>query len=652
MWYLAIVVVATIVLYYEAYVSGSVSPKILTGYGMTFPFYVYISVVGNAIGAFGSLLAGLGDRWGRANLTAYGLVVVGLLTLFGIPNANDKWAFAILTIIVGLVEGVILVATPALVRDFSPQLGRASAMGFWTLGPVIGSLVVAVVSSNTVNHLGAWQDQYVIAGVAGLVVAVIALFGLRELSPQLRDQIMVSMRDRALIEAKARGINPEEAMGKSPWRQMMHWDVVGSAFAISVFLLIYYAAVGFFTIYFTTLYGFSLSKANSIGDWFWAFDAGVLIIIGIISDRFRVRKPFMVAGAIGAIVMLIVFLNLGKGTSYSTFVVVISIMAAFLAIAYAPWMASFTETVEKHNPALIATGLAVWGWIIRVVVALSALIVPIVVGSITPVITYGAQVGTYATQYATELAFVQAHPDIVADAQKVPPSVIATATSIPANVTAAAAKIPPAVLATAQADQTQLANAVKFAPELSAIQANPALFTKLQADPTNKTLQAQAVAALGGGATGASELATIAANQAAIAGVIAVGPQLQTVQPYIGDLTTIAPYASQLKTIAPYSAQLTAMAPYSAQLTSLSKPATQAALTYLQQHGAQVQTAAAAEPGQWKNWYWVCVGGMVVFLPFIFIMTGRWSPRKAKQDADEHEAKVAAELAALQKADA
>jgi len=652
MWYLAIVVVATIVLYYEAYVSGSVSPKILTGYGMTFPFYVYISVVGNAIGAFGSLLAGLGDRWGRANLTAYGLVVVGLLTLFGIPNANDKWAFAILTIIVGLVEGVILVATPALVRDFSPQLGRASAMGFWTLGPVIGSLVVAVVSSNTVNHLGAWQDQYVIAGVAGLVVAVIALFGLRELAPQLRDQIMVSMRDRALIEAKARGIDPEAAMGKSHWRQMMHLDVVGSAFAISVFLLIYYAAVGFFTIYFTTLYGFSLSKANSIGDWFWAFDAGVLIIIGIISDRFRVRKPFMVLGAIGAIVMLIVFLNLGKGTTYSTFVVVISIMAAFLAIAYAPWMASFTETVEKHNPALIATGLAVWGWIIRIVVALSALIVPIVVGSITPVITYGAQVGTYATQYATELAFVQAHPDIVADAQKVPPSVIATATSIPANVTAAAAKIPPAVLATAQADQTQLANAVKFAPELSAIQANPALFTKLQADPTNKTLQAQAVAALGGGATGASELATIAANQAAIAGVIAVGPQLQTVQPYIGDLTTIAPYASQLKTIAPYSAQLTAMAPYSAQLTSLSKPATQAALTYLQQHGAQVQTAAAAEPGQWKNWYWVCVGGMVLFLPFIFIMTGRWSPRKAKQDADEHEAKVAAELAALQKADA
>src|ERR1700744_4326809 len=388
---------------------------------MTFPFYVYISVVGNAIGALGSLAAGLSDRWGRANLVAYGLVVTALLILVGIPNASNKWSFAILFCIIGMVEGVILVATPALIRDFSPQLGRASAMGFWTLGPVVGSLVVAIVSSNTVNHLGAWQDQYIITGIVGLVIGLIALFGLRELSPRLRDQLMVSLHDRALIEARARGLDVDEAMGRSPWRQMMHLDVIGSAFAISVFLLVYYTAVGFFTVYFTTLHGFSLSKANSIGDWFWAFDAGVLIITGIISDRLRVRKPFMVIGAVGAIVLTIIFLNLGKATSYSTFVIVISIMAAFLAIAYAPWMASFTETVEKRNPALIATGRAVWGWIIRVVIALSVLILPSVVGSMTPLVTYGTQVSTLSAKYAPELATlaaidpatqaaIQAHP--------------------------------------------------------------------------------------------------------------------------------------------------------------------------------------------------------------------------------------------------
>jgi len=86
-------------------------------------------------------------------------------------------------------------------------------------------------------------------------------------------------------------------------------------------------------------------------------------------------------------------------------------------------------------------------------------------------------------------------------------------------------------------------------------------------------------------------------------------------------------------------------------LIALSK-VPQSDLLFLSEHGKDVATAATNAPGQWKTWWWVCVGGEILFLPFIFVMTGRWSPRKAKQDADEHEAKVQAELAALQKADA
>jgi hypothetical protein len=73
-------------------------------------------------------------------------------------------------------------------------------------------------------------------------------------------------------------------------------------------------------------------------------------------------------------------------------------------------------------------------------------------------------------------------------------------------------------------------------------------------------------------------------------------------------------------------------------------------LLYLSEHGTQVETAAAAAPGQWKNWWWVCVGGEILFLPFIFLMAGRWSPRKAHEDADEHERLVQGELAALDQA--
>jgi len=88
-------------------------------------------------------------------------------------------------------------------------------------------------------------------------------------------------------------------------------------------------------------------------------------------------------------VMTIIFLNLGKGTAYSTFALVISILAVFLAIAYAPWMASYTETVEKHNPALTATGLAIWGWIIRVVVFVAFIIMPTIISSMNPLVSNG-----------------------------------------------------------------------------------------------------------------------------------------------------------------------------------------------------------------------------------------------------------------------
>ena len=152
------------------------------------------------------------------------------------------------------------------------------------------------------------------------------------------------------------------------------------------------------------------------------------------------------------------------------------------------------------------------------------------------------------------------------------------------------------------------------------IQANPALFAKLATYTNPATippkLVAQAVAAAGGGAKGTAILSTITANSAAIDGVIAAGPKLATV------------------------------APYGAQLTALSK-VPPGVFAYLKAHGAAVTKAAAATPGQWKTWWWVCFGGMIFFLLSIPLLKGRWKPSDARRDEQEHEAMVAAELAKL-----
>jgi len=62
---------------------------------------------------------------------------------------------------------------------------------------------------------------------------------------------------------------------------------------------------------------------------------------------------------------------------------------------------------------------------------------------------------------------------------------------------------------------------------------------------------------------------------------------------------------------------------------------------------AKLQKASTDTPHQWQHWWWVCFIAQIVFLPFIFLLSGRWSPKKAKQDEEEHEALVERELAQL-----
>ena len=116
---LGIVVLATIVLYYQFYLAGAVAAGtngangILIDTKMSFVYYVNIAVVGYLLGAVASFVTGVADKYGRVNIITAGLVVVALLCLIGIPLADSKLGFAIVFGAIGLVEGIILVATPA-----------------------------------------------------------------------------------------------------------------------------------------------------------------------------------------------------------------------------------------------------------------------------------------------------------------------------------------------------------------------------------------------------------------------------------------------------------------------------------------------------------------------------------------------------------
>ncbi len=567
--YLGLAVVATIVLYYTYFTQTGVTPNILRSYHMSFSFYVWIVIVSNLIGAFASLPASRTDQLGRSNVVIYGLLVVGLLVAVGVPLCSTEWQFAVVICVLGLVEGAILVATPALVRDFSPQLGRASAMGFWTVGPVAGSLITSFVASATINHFmnghpDGWKSQFIISGCISLIVFVVSLFFMKDLSSRLRDQLMVTEHDRALVEARARGLSESdvEAATARPWPQILKWDLVGSALGISLFLLVYYAASAFFTIYWSVVFqnssgvNFSVAQANDLNKWFWFADLIALIVFGVLSDALKVRKPLMLAGAIGSIVMLLVFSHQASNphTTFSTLVLIEVLLAACISLTYAPWMAGYTEMVEAKNPALVGTGLALWAWILRLVVGISFIFLPFVINSVNPVVDnlQYAQTSPTGTAPFNVQAFQVAHPKSVAFAE-------------------------------ANASWLKVLSEPQNAPIVAAANSNPT-----------------------------------AANLAAL--TRAVGPAVFA--------KVVANIVSLKTLVVPYQTQLTYLAAHQNQLLA-------------------VQDGVNRSAKQWQHWFWVCLVGMLLFIPTIWLNRGRWSPRRASEDEAKHEEDVERELKEL-----
>ncbi len=568
--YLTIVVLTTIVLYYLYYVEGAVTPLLLPYYHMSFQYFLYLLVVSNLIGAFSAFIGGLSDKIGRANLTIYGTLTVGIIQLVAVPHIHSRFSFALAYCVIGFVEGIILVSTPALMRDFSPQMGRGAAMGSWALGPTVGSLAASVVATHTLQHLFPWQDQFVISGLVCMGVVFIAFFSLRELSPQLRDQIMVSDNERALVEARARGIDVEKAT-RHPLRSMMRLDLIASALGISVFLLIYFASVSVLTLYWVVVFNRTTADANGINVWYWACMSVMLVAFGIISDRVRVRKPFMLVGAVGTIVMTVILLGQidHPTTGYYSNVWVVVLLGLFIGMAYTPWMAGYTEAVEEHNPALAATGLAVWGWILRIVVAVSFLVLPrVVTTSTTLVDNQGA---------ATDLqTFQLAQPFVPAAG----------------NLHPAAA---PAGVITSLSEMRPYGPGQALAILLQRYGASHDIMAAMAAVPADLKVQVQGLLAF-----------------SPVANAIEAGHRVST-------------------------AQIAAVRSSSPQL---------AALLRVEPKILRSQKASGLE---WQRWWWVCIAGQFVFLVLVFFMRGRWSPRAAKADFDQHEKMVTAELEKLRR---
>jgi MFS family permease len=363
-WYLTLIVAATIVLYCDGSITSTVLPLVLHAFHLSLPGYSLFAVIAILLSAPVSLLGSLSDRFGRANIIIFGLFVCSLIML-GVALTSTLPVFLALIGTFTCLEAMLYVVAPALVRDFSPRLRRATAMGFWLIGPIGGLILATGTSSLMLVRFDAWPYPFAVVGIIGLLVFLVCLLGLRELSAPLRNQVMVSAKEKDRVEAQARLAVPAPHI-RGTWRQVLRLPILLGAIGYPLYQLMVVTVITFFPLYLSSSAGFPLAQADAMLSAFWVMYGGTALLVGIISDLTIVRKPYILLGCLGTMIATLQMVaNPGHPTSSLLIIIVLCLLGISNGITGVSWTAGFTEMVEQVNPALVATGLSVLGFFQR-----------------------------------------------------------------------------------------------------------------------------------------------------------------------------------------------------------------------------------------------------------------------------------------------
>jgi len=371
---LLLTVLATVLASYE-FQLAPLLPLLLPYIHMSTIAYGYFISFAVLIAAISAFFGGpLADRYGRVVIidACLGIVAVSVFLNLLIYNVVT---FIVIRTLMGMVGGLMAGAGAALVRDVSPRLNRALAFGLLTIGPVGANFLANFIAGATLPIFHTWQSQIWIAGFLGLAMYLPIVFFLKDLSPALRLSIFKS--EMAAAQAQGRRMpsaadipsGTRDAFG----RLLRHWEVWLLVFGMVPSLTLYFTIQPFGPLMFTQAFHYSPADAAAMNAYFWLGNMGALVIVGILSDRLQTRKPIAILGAILSAIMVAYWVStFGREMPRGQMAAIASILGIVLAIAYVPWSAQFSETLEDVSAALQATGWAFYGLIARGWVAIAA----------------------------------------------------------------------------------------------------------------------------------------------------------------------------------------------------------------------------------------------------------------------------------------
>jgi MFS family permease len=130
-------------------------------------FILLYAVIGLPLGR-------IADRWNRRWLLAAG-VALWSATTFLSGFATGFWGLFVFRLCVGIGEATCAPTSSSLIGDLVPARRRALAMSIFMLGLPVG-LALSFFVSGAVAQRHGWQTAFFVAGVPGLVLAVLVLW--------------------------------------------------------------------------------------------------------------------------------------------------------------------------------------------------------------------------------------------------------------------------------------------------------------------------------------------------------------------------------------------------------------------------------------------------------------------------------------------
>jgi predicted MFS family arabinose efflux permease len=288
-------------------------------------------------------LGRLADRVSRPGILAGGVLVWSLFTAAS-GLARSYWQIFAFRIGVGIGEASCAPAATSLISDLFPQEKRARAMSIFMLGLPIGIALSFAVSGTLAQAYG-WRTAFIVAGIPGLVLAVLALF------------IREPRRDAVDVPAAA-----GSGVG-SPYRRIlssptMRWLIVSGA--IHNFCL--YALSSFMTPYLMRFHELEIRDASIIAMFVnGVFTLPGMLLGGFVGDAASKRRPNGGLIVVGAATLLAIplFVSAVLAEAGNTTLFLWTMGGAF-ALMYFYYSVTYAAIADVTEPRLRGTAMSVY----------------------------------------------------------------------------------------------------------------------------------------------------------------------------------------------------------------------------------------------------------------------------------------------------